>query len=201
MGGQVVGVVANQSRSMAGVLNIDSSDKAARFVRFCDAFNIPLLTLVDVGGYLPGVDQEYGGIIRHGAKLLYAFSECTVPKVTVILRKAYGGAYIAMSCRDLGADFVFALPSAEIAVMGADGAAQIIFSKEIRDASDSEATRQKLIADYKDKLYNPYVAGERGLVDDILEPSQLRSRVIRSFRAAVNKREERPTRKHGNIPL
>jgi len=201
MGGQVVGVVANQSRSMAGVLNIDSSDKAARFVRFCDAFNIPLLTLVDVGGYLPGVDQEYGGIIRHGAKLLYAFSECTVPKVTVILRKAYGGAYIAMSCRDLGADFVFALPSAEIAVMGADGAAQIIFSKEIRDAADSEATRQRLIDDYKDKLYNPYVAGERGLVDDILEPSQLRSRVIRSFRAAANKREERPTRKHGNIPL
>ncbi|MHB8105984.1 MAG: acyl-CoA carboxylase subunit beta [Candidatus Cryosericum sp.] len=201
MGGQVVGVVANQSRSMAGVLNIDSSDKAARFVRFCDAFNIPLLTLVDVGGYLPGVDQEYGGIIRHGAKLLYAFSECTVPKVTVILRKAYGGAYIAMSCRDLGADFVFALPSAEIAVMGADGAAQIIFSKEIREASDSDATRQRLIADYKDKLYNPYVAGERGLVDDILEPSQLRSRIIRSFRTAVNKREERPARKHGNIPL
>jgi acetyl-CoA carboxylase carboxyltransferase component len=201
MGGQVVGVVANQSRSMAGVLNIDSSDKAARFVRFCDAFNVPLLTLVDVGGYLPGVDQEYGGIIRHGAKLLYAFSECTVPKVTVILRKAYGGAYIAMSCRDLGADFVFALPSAEIAVMGADGAAQIIFSKEIREAADADATRQELIADYKEKLYNPYVAGERGLVDDILEPSQLRSRVIRSFRAAANKREERPTRKHGNIPL
>jgi acetyl-CoA carboxylase carboxyltransferase component len=201
MGGQVVGVVANQSRSMAGVLDIDSSDKAARFVRFCDAFNIPLLTLVDVGGYLPGVDQEYGGIIRHGAKLLYAFSECTVPKVTVILRKAYGGAYIAMSCRDLGADFVFALPSAEIAVMGADGAAQIIFAKEIRDAKDSDATRQRLIADYKEQLYNPYVAGERGLVDDILEPSELRSRIIRSFRAAANKREERPVRKHGNIPL
>jgi acetyl-CoA carboxylase carboxyltransferase component len=201
MGGQTVGVVANQSRSMAGVLDIDSSDKAARFVRFCDAFNIPLLTLVDVGGYLPGVDQEYGGIIRHGAKLLYAFSECTVPKVTVILRKAYGGAYIAMSCRDLGADFVFALPSAEIAVMGADGAAQIIFAKEIREAADSDATRQRLIADYKERLYNPYVAGERGLVDDILEPSELRSRIIRSFRAAVNKREERPARKHGNIPL
>lgn len=201
MGGQVVGVVANQSRFLAGVLDIDSSDKAARFVRFCDAFNIPLLTLVDVGGYLPGVDQEHGGIIRHGAKLLYAFSECTVPKVTVILRKAYGGAYIAMSCRDLGADFVFALPSAEIAVMGADGAAQIIFAKEIRDAADPEATRQQLIADYKDKLYNPYVAGERGLVDDILEPSELRGRVIRSFRTARNKREDRPLRKHGNIPL
>ena len=201
MGGQVVGVVANQSRFLAGVLDIDSSDKAARFVRFCDAFNIPLLTLVDVGGYLPGVDQEHGGIIRHGAKLLYAFSECTVPKVTVILRKAYGGAYIAMSCRDLGADFVFALPSAEIAVMGADGAAQIIFAKEIHDAADPEATRQQLIADYKDKLYNPYVAGERGLVDDILEPSELRGRVIRSFRTARNKREDRPLRKHGNIPL
>jgi acetyl-CoA carboxylase carboxyltransferase component len=201
MGGQVIGVVANQSRFLAGVLDIDSSDKAARFVRFCDAFNIPLLTLVDVGGYLPGVDQEHGGIIRHGAKLLYAFSECTVPKVTVILRKAYGGAYIAMSCRDLGADFVFALPSAEIAVMGADGAAQIIFAKEIRDASDPEATRRQLIADYKEKLYNPYVAGERGLVDDILEPSELRSRVIRSFGAARNKREDRPLRKHGNIPL
>lgn len=201
MGGQVVGVVANQSRFLAGVLDIDSSDKAARFVRFCDAFNIPLLTLVDVGGYLPGVDQEHGGIIRHGAKLLYAFSECTVPKVTVILRKAYGGAYIAMSCRDLGADFVFALPSAEIAVMGADGAAQIIFAKEIHDAADPEAMRQQLIADYKDKLYNPYVAGERGLVDDILEPSELRGRVIRSFRTARNKREDRPLRKHGNIPL
>lgn len=201
MGGQVVGVVANQSRSMAGVLDIDSSDKAARFVRFCDAFNIPLLTLVDVGGYLPGVDQEHGGIIRHGAKLLYAFSECTVPKVTVILRKAYGGAYIAMSCRDLGADFVFALSSAEIAVMGADGAAQIIFAREISEAANPEQTRRKLIADYKEKLYNPYVAAERGLVDDVLEPSQLRSRIIRSFRAAVNKREERPVRKHGNIPL
>lgn len=201
MGGQVVGVVANQSRSMAGVLDIDSSDKAARFVRFCDAFNIPLLTLVDVGGYLPGTDQEHGGIIRHGAKLLYAFSECTVPKVTVILRKAYGGAYIAMSCRDLGADFVFALPLAEIAVMGADGAAQIIFAKEISEAADPEETRRKLIADYKDKLYNPYVAAERGLVDDVLEPAQLRSSIIRSFRAAVNKREERPVRKHGNIPL
>jgi acetyl-CoA carboxylase carboxyltransferase component len=201
MGGQVVGVVANQSRSLAGVLDIDSSDKAARFVRFCDAFNIPLLTLVDVGGYLPGVDQEHNGIIRHGAKLLYAFSECTVPKVTVILRKAYGGAYIAMSCRDLGADFVFALPSAEIAVMGADGAAQIIFAKEIAEASDPEATRQKLIADYKERLYNPYVAAGRGLVDDVLEPSELRSRIIRSFRTAVNKREERPSRKHGNIPL
>ncbi len=201
MGGQVIGVVANQSRSLAGVLDIDSSDKAARFVRFCDAFNIPLLTLVDVGGYLPGVAQEHGGIIRHGAKLLYAFSECTVPKVTVILRKAYGGAYIAMSCRNLGADFVYALPSAEIAVMGADGAANIIFSKEIRDASDPEAMRQKLIAEYKEKLYNPYIAGERGLVDDILEPSELRSRVIRSFRASVNKREDRPARKHGNIPL
>ncbi|MCE5192778.1 MAG: acyl-CoA carboxylase subunit beta [Candidatus Cryosericum sp.] len=201
MGGQVVGVVANQSRSMAGVLDIDSSDKGARFVRFCDAFNIPLLTLVDVGGYLPGIDQEHGGIIRHGAKLLYAFSECTVPKVTVILRKAYGGAYIAMSCRDLGADFVFALPSAEIAVMGADAAAQIIFAKEISEAADPEETRRTLIADYKEKLYNPYVAAERGLVDDVLEPAQLRGRIIRSFRAAVNKREERPVRKHGNIPL
>jgi acetyl-CoA carboxylase carboxyltransferase component len=159
------------------------------------------LTLVDVGGYLPGVDQEYGGIIRHGAKLLYAFSECTVPKVTVILRKAYGGAYIAMSCRDLGADFVYALPSAEIAVMGADGAATIIFAKEIREAADPEATRQRLVAEYKDKLYNPYVAGERGLVDDILEPAELRKRIVWSFRAAANKREDRPARKHGNIPL
>ncbi|MDO9100179.1 MAG: carboxyl transferase domain-containing protein [Caldisericota bacterium] len=201
VGGQVVGVVANQSMHLAGVLDIDSSDKAARFVRFCDAFNIPLLTLVDVGGYLPGVDQEYGGIIRHGAKLLYAFSECTVPKVTVILRKAYGGAYIAMSCRDLGADFVYALPSAEIAVMGADGAATIIFAKEIREAADPEATRQRLVAEYKDKLYNPYVAGERGLVDDILEPAELRKRIVWSFRAAANKREDRPARKHGNIPL
>ncbi len=201
MGVQVIGVVANQSKFLAGVLDIDSSDKAARFVRFCDAFNIPILTLVDVGGYLPGVEQEHGGIIRHGAKLLYAFSECTVPKVTVILRKAYGGAYIAMSCRDLGADFVYALPSAEIAVMGADGAANIIFSKEIRDAADSEKTRRELITEYKEKLYNPYIAGERGLVDDILEPSELRSRIVRSFRAAVNKREERPARKHGNIPL
>jgi acetyl-CoA carboxylase carboxyltransferase component len=201
MAGKTVGMVANQAKEMAGVIDINSSDKAARFVRFCDAFNIPLLALVDVGGYLPGTTQEYGGIIRHGAKLLYAFSEATVPKMSVILRKAYGGAYIAMCSRDLGADFVFALPTAELAVMGAEGAAEIIFAKETKAAKDPEAEKRRLVGEYRQKLYNPYIAAERGLVDDVIEPSAMRSRIIGALRAARNKREERPPKKHGNIPL
>ncbi len=201
LGGQTVGIVANQADQLAGTIDIDSSDKAARFVRFCDAFNVPLLALVDVGGYLPGTRQETGGIIRHGAKLLYAFSEATVPKLSVILRKAYGGAYIAMCSREIGADFVFALPCAELAVMGAEGAAEIVFAKEIKAAADPKAAQQKKIEDYRQRLYNPYIAAERGLVDDVIEPANLRARVIAALRAARNKREDRPPKKHGNIPL
>ena len=191
--GRSVGIVANQPNNMAGCLDVDASDKAARFVRFCDAFNIPLLTLVDVPGFLPGVDQEHNGIIRHGAKMLYAYSEATVPKVTVITRKAYGGSYIAMCCRELGADQVMAWPTAEIAVMGPAGAANIIFRKD----PDKEAKTQEYIDDFA----TPYVAAERGYVDMVIEPKETRPLVITAFNALASKREMGPAKKHGNIPL
>ena len=191
--GRSVGIVANQPNNMAGCLDVDASDKATRFVRFCDAFNIPLLTLVDVPGFLPGVDQEHNGIIRHGAKMLYAYSEATVPKVTVITRKAYGGSYIAMCCRELGADQVMAWPTAEIAVMGPAGAANIIFRKD----PDKEAKTQEYIDDFA----TPYVAAERGYVDMVIEPKETRPLVITAFNALASKREMGPAKKHGNIPL
>jgi acetyl-CoA carboxylase carboxyltransferase component len=201
LAGRTVGVVANQPRVKAGSLDIDASDKAARFVRFCDSFNVPLLTLVDVSAYLPGVVQEHGGIIRHGAKLLYAYSEATVPKVTIILRKAYGGAYIAMCSHHLGADVVYALPTAEIAVMGADGAANIIFRDEIAKAPDPQEARKQKIAEFKEKFANPYVAAARGFVDDVLDPAEVRPRLVEAFSMAKSKVEERPAKKHGNIPV
>jgi methylmalonyl-CoA carboxyltransferase large subunit len=199
--GRTVGVIANQPQVMAGALDIDASDKAARFVRFCNAFNIPLLTFVDVPGFLPGVQQEYGGIIRHGAKLLFAYSAATVPKVTVILRKAFGGAYIAMCCKDLGADRVVAWPSAEIAVMGAEGAVGVVFNKEIKAAEDPAAKRAELIELYRDTFANPYVAAGRRLVDDVIEPTETRRYVAAALEALQTKRELRPAKKHGLMPL
>jgi len=199
--GKSVGIVANQPKFLAGCLDVNASDKAARFVRTCDCYNIPLLNLVDVPGFLPGTTQEYGGIIRHGAKMLYAYSEATVPKVTVILRKAYGGSYLAMCCKELGADIVLAWPSAEIAVMGPQGAANIIFRKEISDADDPVAKRQELIDDYTAEFATPYKAAERGFVDDVIEPSATRPRLVDAFNMLASKRENRPAKKHGNIPL
>ncbi len=201
IGGKSVGIVANQPNVSAGVLDVDSSDKAARFVRFCDSFNIPLVTFTDVPGYLPGLKQEHSGIIRHGAKLLYAFSEATVPKINVILRKAYGGAYIAMNSKHLGADLVLAWPTAEIAVMGPDGAANIIFKKEIGESADPVATRQQKIEEYRDKFSNPFVAAARGYVDDVIEPAVTRIRLANALEMLSGKRETRPAKKHGNIPL
>ena len=201
LGGKSVGVIASQPASMAGCLDINAADKASRFIRTCDSFNIPLLTLEDVPGFLPGTQQERGGIIRHGAKMLYAYSEATVPKVTVITRKAYGGAYIGMCSKHLGADMVFAWPDAEIAVMGADGAANIIFSKEIKAAADPAAKRKEKIAEYQDAMMNPYVAAARGYVDDVILPGETRKRVISAFEALAGKRVDRPKKKHGNIPL
>jgi len=199
--GYTVGIIANQPAVLAGTLDIDASVKGARFVRFCDAFNIPLITLVDVPGFLPGVDQEHQGIIRHGAKLLYAFSEATVPAVTVILRKSYGGAYLVMNSRAVGADFVFAWPSAEIAVMGAQGAVNVIYRRELADAADPDATRDQLVSEYETQFNNPYVAAERGLVDDVIEPRETRARLIRTLAMLRNKRKAVPPKKHGNIPL
>lgn len=201
MNGGTVGIVANQPKYSAGVLDVNSSDKAARFVRFCDSFNIPIITFTDVPGYLPGVGQEHSGVIRHGAKLLYAFSEATVPKINVIVRKAYGGAYIAMNSKHLGADMVFAWPSAEIAVMGPEGAANIIFRKEIKEADDPIATRNNRIEEYRDKFSNPYVAASRGYVDDVIDPASTRIRLISALEMLASKRENRPAKKHGNIPL
>jgi len=201
MGGRTTGFVANQPLEMAGVLDVDSSDKAARFIRYCDAFNIPIITLVDLPGYLPGVDQEHAGVIRHGAKVLYAYSEATVPKLTVILRKAYGGGYIAMSSRHLRADFVFAWPSAEIAVMGPEGAANIIFRKEILSSEDPDGTRRKKVAEYKEKFANPYVAAARGFVDAVIEPSETRRFLMHSLNASENKTIQMPEKKHGLPPL
>jgi len=201
MNGDTIGFVANQPLYLAGVLDCDSSDKAARFVRFCDSFNIPLVTLEDLPGYLPGVDQEHAGVIRHGAKLLYAFSEATVPKINVILRKAYGGGYIAMNSRHLRADFVFAWPGAEIAVMGPEGAANIIFRKEIMEAADKEQMRQQKIKEYKDKFSNPYVAAAKGYIDSVIEPQETRRFILHAIEVSVNKVVNRPDKKHGIPPF
>ena len=201
LNGKTVGVVANQPAALAGTLDINASVKAARFVRFCDAFNIPLLTFVDVPGFLPGVNQEYEGIIRHGAKLLYAYCEATVPKVTVITRKAYGGAYDVMSSKHIRGDINFAYPTAEIAVMGPDGAVNILFRKELKKAEDVEKKRKELQDDYHEKFANPYRAAELGYVDEIIEPSVTRPRLIRSFELLANKRQSNPPKKHSNIPL
>ncbi len=201
LNGQTIGVVGNQPLVLAGVLDVDSSDKAARFIRFCDAFNIPLVTLVDLPGYLPGVDQEHAGVIRHGAKILYSYSEATVPKITVILRKAYGGGYIAMCSRHLGADFVFAWPSAEIAVMGPEGAANIIFRKEITEAKDPNAMRQLKVQEYTEKFANPYIAAANGHVDAVIEPRETREFLIHSLEISVQKSETRPRKKHGIPPF
>lgn len=199
--GRSVGFVANQPSYLAGVLDINSSVKASRFVRFCNAFNIPLITLVDVPGFLPGVQQEHGGIIRHGAKMLFAYSSATVPKITVILRKAYGGAYLAMCSKDLGADRVFAWPTAEVAVMGAEGAAEIVFRREIKAAEDPAARRQELIHSYREAFSNPYVAAGRRLVDDVLDPADTRRALAQSLEYLATKRELRPAKKHGLVPL
>lgn len=201
LGGKSVGIVANQPKDKGGVLDIDSSDKASRFIRFCDAFNIPLVNLVDVPGYLPGTEQEYGGVIRHGAKLLYAYSEATVPKVTLIARKAYGGAFVAMCSQALGADFVFAWPNAEIAVMGPEGAANIIYRKEIKGAENPEEVRQEKIKEYRDLFANPLVAARRGMVHDIIEYEATRARLIYSLDLLSCKKVSRPPRKHGNFPV
>jgi acetyl-CoA carboxylase carboxyltransferase component len=199
--GRSVGIVAQQPEVLAGVLDIDASDKAARFVRTCDAFNIPLLTLVDVPGFLPGVDQEHRGIIRHGAKLLYAYCEATVPKVTIITRKAYGGAYDVMSSKHVRGDMNFAWPTAEIAVMGVEGAVNIIFRDRIGEADDADAERARLVAEYEDRFANPYIAAARGYVDEVIQPSESRARVAGALTMLENKRQSLPPKKHGNIPL
>ncbi len=201
LNGRPVGVVANQPAVLAGVLDINGSVKGARFVRFCDAFNIPLLTFVDVPGFLPGTDQEWGGIIKHGAKLLYAFAEATVPKVTVITRKAYGGAYDVMASKHIRADVNFAYPGAEIAVMGPEGAVNIVFRKELQAAKDPVAERARLIEEYRDKFANPYKAAELGYIDEVIKPEETRPKVIRAFEMLRTKRQENPPKKHGNIPL
>jgi acetyl-CoA carboxylase carboxyltransferase component len=201
LGGRPLGVVANQPRVAAGCLDIDSSDKIARFVRTCDCFNLPLLTLVDTPGYLPGIQQEHGGIIRHGAKVLYAYAEATVPKVSVVLRKAYGGAYIAMCSRGLGADLAAAWPGAEIAVMGPEGACNIIFAKEIRAADDPETVRARRVAEYRAAFANPYVAAARQYVDAVIDPAETRAWVARALAAVSAKRQELPAKKHGNLPV
>ena len=201
LGGFSVGIVANQPMVLAGVLDIKSSEKAGRFVRFCDAFNIPLIVFEDVPGFLPGVDQEYGGIIRNGAKLLYAFCEATVPKITVVTRKAYGGAYCVMNSKHIRADLNLAWPTAEIAVMGPDGAVNIIFRRELAEASNPDARREELVAEYKDNFANPYAASRRGYIDDVIEPSQTRPRLINALNMLQNKRDHNPPKKHGNIPL
>lgn len=199
--GNPVGIIANQPKVLAGCLDINSSDKIARFVRFCDCFNIPLVTFVDVPGYLPGVNQEYGGIIRHGAKILYAYSEATVPQISVILRKAYGGAYLAMNARALGADFALAWPTAEIAVMGPEGATNIIYRKEIEKAADPDEERKKRIEEYRRRYANPYITAARGWVDEVIDPRDTRSYLIKALETLKNKFEDRPRKKHGNIPL
>ncbi|MDQ4081969.1 MAG: acyl-CoA carboxylase subunit beta, partial [Actinomycetota bacterium] len=201
LAGHPIGVVANNPRALAGTLDIDSSVKGARFVRFCDAFNIPLVTFVDVPGFLPGTAQEWGGIIRHGAKLLYAYCEATVPKLAVITRKAYGGAYDVMSSKHIRADFNFAWPTAEVAVMGPEGAVNIVFRKELEEAPDPEARRAELIAEYRAQFANPYIAAERGYVDDVIEPRRTRAVLADALETAQTKHERRPRRKHGNIPL
>jgi len=201
MGGRPVGIVANNPMVLAGVLDIDSSRKGARFVRFCDAFNIPIVTLTDVPGYLPGIAQEHGGIISHGAKLIYAYSEATIPKVTVIVRKAYGGAYLVMGSKHMRADINFAWPSAEIAVMGPDGAVNIVFRREIEAAADPEAKRKELLEQYREQFANPYITASRGFIDDVIEPRDTRLKIIRALEMLQNKTDSNPPKKHGNIPL
>jgi acetyl-CoA carboxylase carboxyltransferase component len=199
--GTVIGIVGNQPLVLAGVLDIESSSKAARFVRTCDAFNIPLLTLVDVPGFLPGVDQEYGGIIRHGAKLLYAYCEATVPRIQVITRKAYGGAYVVMDSKSVGSDLSFAWPTAELAVMGPQGAVEILHRRELQSAADPEAKKSALVDDYTERFANPYIAAERGYIDDVIDPAETRRKIIAGFSVLKSKREDLPQRKHGVIPL
>jgi methylmalonyl-CoA decarboxylase subunit alpha len=201
MGGMPVGVIANQPSVMAGCLDVNASDKATRFIRFCDAFNIPLLTITDVPGYLPGSGQEWAGIIRHGAKLLWCYSEATVPKITLITRKAYGGAYLAMCSSDLGADCVYAWPTAEIAVMGAEGASRIIFRKEVAAAEDKDAKFQEKVAEYEELFNNPYIAAKRGYISGVIAPRETRIKIIEALHMLGDKREQRPPRKHGNIPM
>lgn len=201
IGGQTVGILANQPKVMAGCLDINASDKAARFISFCDSFNIPILTFVDVPGFLPGTNQEYGGIIRHGAKMLYAYSEATAPKITIVVRKAYGGAYLAMCSKDLGADIVLAWPSAEIAVMGPDGAANVVYRKEIEAAEDPAAARAQKIAEYKEKFANPYQAASRGFVDDVIQPADTRRQIALALEMLANKEQKLPKKKHGNFPV
>jgi acetyl-CoA carboxylase carboxyltransferase component len=199
--GKTIGIVANQPKVLAGVLDIDSSTKGARFIRFCDAFNIPILTFEDVPGFLPGVDQEHRGIIRHGAKLLFAYSEATVPKITIILRKAYGGAFIVMNSKSLGGDFSFAWPSAEIAVMGPDGAVAILYRKELAESEDPVTMKKELVKKYRDKVANPFIADESGYIDEVIDPAVTRQKVISAFEALNNKWVKVPARKHGNMPL
>ncbi len=201
IGGTAVGIVGNQPMVLAGVLDIESSEKGARFVRTCDAFNIPLVTFVDVPGFMPGTDQEYGGIIRHGAKLLYAYCESTVPRIQVVTRKAYGGAYVVMNSKSIGCDLAFAWPSAELAVMGPSGAVEIVYRREIAEAADPAVRRAELIEDYSEQYVNPYVAAERGYVDDVIDPAQTRAVLVRSLDMLRSKREDLPKRKHGNVPL
>jgi acetyl-CoA carboxylase carboxyltransferase component len=201
IGGFSVGIVAQQPMVMAGVLDINSSSKAARFVRFCDAFNIPIITFEDVPGFLPGVAQEHGGIIRHGAKLLYAYCEATVPKITIITRKAYGGAYDVMSSKHIRGDISYAWPSAEIAVMGPEGAVNVVFRKQISEAGDAEVEQERLVQEYRDTFANPYVASARGYIDDVIEPRETRPRIIEALQMLQNKRDTNPPKKHGNIPL
>ena len=196
-----VGIVANQANQMAGMLDIDASDKAARFVRFCDAFNVPIITFVDVPGFMPGTQQEYGGLIRHGAKMLYAYVEATVPKITVILRKAYGGAYIVMGSKEMRTDVNLAWPGSEIAVMGPEGAINVIGRREIADADDPEAKRAELVADYRDRFANPYIAANRGYIDDVIDPAQTRPELVKALRMLESKVDSIPSKKHGNIPL
>jgi acetyl-CoA carboxylase carboxyltransferase component len=201
LGGHVVGIVGNQPMHLAGVLDIESSEKAARFVRTCDAFNIPLISFVDVPGFLPGVDQEHGGIIRHGAKLLYAFCEATVPRIQVVTRKAYGGAYVVMNSKSIGADLAFAWPSGELAVMGPQGAVEIAYRREIEAAEDPEARKAELVEEYTERFANPYMAAERGYVDDVIDPAETRAKLVAGLELLRSKREELPKRKHGNVPL
>ena len=199
--GRPVGIVGNQPMILAGVLNIEASEKGARFVRMCDAFNIPIITFVDVPGFLPGTDQEYGGIIRHGAKLLYAFCESTVPRISIITRKAYGGAYVVMNSKSIGADLAFAWPSAELAVMGSQGAVEIVYRSELTNATDPDTLRAELVDEYTERYATPYIAAERGYVDDVIDPAETRRVLVRSLEMLSTKREELPKRKHGNMPL
>jgi acetyl-CoA carboxylase carboxyltransferase component len=199
--GESVGIVGNQPMVLAGVLDIESAEKAARFVRTCDAFNVPLVTFVDVPGFLPGVDQEYGGIIRHGAKLLYAYCEATVPRISIITRKAYGGAYVVMDSKSIGSDLSYAWPTAELAVMGPQGAVEIVYRREIQQAADPVGRRAELVNEYTEKYANPYVAAERGFVDDVIDPAETRQKLVAGLAMLRTKREDLPKRKHGNVPL